>query len=814
MDYTQKEVLEASLEYFGGDDLAAKTFVDKYALREGDIYHELTPADMHDRLAGEFARIEQSYDHGCPPFFALSKERIRMALGGFDWIVPAGSPMYGIGNPYAVVSLSNCTVIDSPEDNLSSIYERGRDLANLFKRRCGAGIDISSLRPDGSPVTNSARTSSGAWSFAEFYSYVSRHTAQQGRRGALMITMNIDHPDIAKFVTMKIDKTKVTGANISVMITDKFMEAVKADDWWYLQFPQAIDDEPLSSLVGTKHEIWRVRARELWRLICQTATDTAEPGIIFIDTYKRNLPLDYYPQFKSITTNPCSEILMSPYESCRLMSLNLKGFISHPHRRLAEFDWDMFKTHINIAVRLLDDLVDLEIECLDKIIAKADTTDERALFEKIKHTAHKTRRIGLGTHGLADALAALGLRYDDPGLARDTIREIYTTLRNEAYRTSIQLAIERGPFPDFNWELEKACPFLCNLPKDIYDQMSIWGRRNGALLTCAPTGTVSIMSQTSSGIEPVFANSYTRRRKLSDKDSGRVDFTDATKDQFEEHEVVHQNIQDYQRISHAEPGAKLPTWFITASEIDWLERVKIQGVIQRFIDHGISSTINLPEGTNAEVVEHLYEEAHKNGLKGLTVYVAGSRDGVLLTSRQQGSERPTMLPCEIHRVGVTHKGVYQQFVVLVSFKDEKPFEVFGGEAQFLNIPKHYVRGQITKQISKNSKNKYKLEASNSEEDIIVQDLGNTFQNNDYSSVSRLISLALRNGTALVDVVDQLLKEHDADFFAYNRVIARVLKQYIEDGTKSSVRCSNCGSKALRFEEGCFVCTDCGFAGCN
>ena len=812
MKYTREAALKASLKYFNGDDLAAKTFVDKYALQQGDVYYELTPADMHDRLAKEFARIERHYDGGCPPKLGLSQERIRRALDSFNWIVPGGSPMYGVGNHFAVVSLSNCVAIDSPEDSISSIYDRGRDLANLFKRRCGAGIDISTLRPDGAPVTNSAKTSSGAWSFAEFYSYVSQHTAQQGRRGALMITMNVEHPDIQKFVTMKCDRTKITGANISVMITDAFMKAVEADDWWYLQF-KALPTESPESLVGTKYEITRVRARELWRLICQTATNTAEPGIIFIDTYKRNLPLDYYPQYQSVCVNPCSEILLSAYDSCRLTSLNLKGFVVNPHRPDAEFDWSMFVAHIHIAVRLLDDLVDLEMECLDRIITKADTEDERFLFEKMKRAAHGARRIGLGTHGLADALAALGLRYDDPGLARDTIQKIYVTMRDETYKASIQLAIERGPFPDYNRELEKDCPFLQKLPRYLNDMMKIWGRRNGALLTNAPTGTVSIMSQTSSGIEPVFANQYTRRRKLTNDKAGRVDFTDATKDKFEEHTVNHKNVQDYLSINQLEPTDldQLPDWFVTASQIDWLERVRIQGIIQQYIDHGISSTINLPEGTGVKVVEQLYEEAHRCGLKGLTVYVAGSRDGVLITPR---SERPAVLLCAIHHVEVICRGVEQQFIVLISFKDQKPFEVFGGEAQFLGIPKHYIHGQITKHISKQSKNNYKLEAFNDEEDIVVQDLGHAFQNNEYSVVSRLISLALRNGTTLVAVVDQLLKEPNADFFAYTKVVARVLKRYIEDGTRSSVRCSECGSKALRFEEGCFKCTDCGFAGCN
>lgn len=807
--YTRDEVLTASLDYFGGDDLAAKTFVDKYALHKEDTYYELTPAGMHDRLTDAFFHIEERYDGNCPPHLGLPRKAIRDGLDHFRKIVPGGSPMHGVGNPWALVSLSNCVAIASPEDNISSIYERARDLANLFKRRCGVGIDISTLRPDGASVTNSAKTSSGAWSFAELYSYVSQHTAQQGRRGAMMITMNIGHPDVVKFVTMKRDLTKVTSANISVMITDAFMAALESDGMWYLTFPPLAQDTKLDDWLATvdgPHTI-EIRARDLWRLICKTATDTAEPGIIFIDNYRRNLPLEYYPDFKSVCVNPCSEILLSAYDSCRLMSLNLKGFIVHPHRDDAEFDWEDFKVHVNIAMRLLDDLVDLEIAALKRIVSIADTEDERQLFVKMCHAAKTARRTGLGTHGLADALAALHLRYDDPEKAREMIAGIYSTLRNEAYRASIQLAIERGPFPAFDWKLEKNCPYLRNLPEDIYDALAIWGRRNGALLTNAPTGTVSIMSQTSSGIEPVFANNYVRRRKLADDKAGRVDFTDAQGDKFEEHTVWHRNVEEYRRMH--KPEDALPSWFITAPQIDWSERVKIQGLIQTYIDHGISSTINLPKGTKVETVERLYREAYKSGLKGLTVYVDGSRDGVLLAEPQDWSQRPEVLPCEIHHVEVTCKGVTQQFTILVSFKDGRPFEVFGGESKYLGLPPKFKQGTIKKIKYRDRKNRYQLEVRQG----TVQDLGDTFQNNDYAALSRLISLALRNGTPLVSIVDQLRREQD-ELFTYSKVIARVLKRYIADGTRSTVRCDNCGSKSLRFEESCVTCTDCGYSGCG
>ena len=810
MSYTKEEALKASLDYYGGDELAAKAFVEKYALHKGEVFYELDPDDMHWRLANEFARIEQNYKN------PMNAESIFLALSGFKRLVPGGSPMSGIGNPYSTISLSNCVAVESPDDTISSIYERGRDLANLFKRRCGVGIDITTLRPDGSAVSNSAKTSSGAWSFADFYSYVAKHTAQQGRRGALMITLNVGHPDITKFITMKSDLGMTNSANISVMITDEFMEAVKADDYWYLQFkPRGIED-PSTFLASDgktlKYPVTRIPARELWHLICETATKTAEPGIIFIDNYRKNLPLDYYEEFKSVCVNPCSEILLSAYDSCRLLSQNLRGFVTRPYLPGANFNLREFKTCVNIAVRLLDDLVDLEIECLGKIGERADTQDERELFLRMQTAAQRGRRTGLGTHGLADALAAMNLRYDDPKIARDVIREIYATSRNEAYRASIQLAVERGPFPAFDWEVEKKCPFIQRLPEDIYDAMSIYGRRNGAILTNAPTGTVSIMSQSSSGIEPVFDNYYTRRRKVSEADG--YDSRGEDGEFYQNYKVANRNLEGYFK---ATGKTEIPEWFVTANDIDWSERVKIQGLIQEFIDHGISSTINLPRGTEPEVVEKLYLEAHECGLKGLTVYVDGSRDGILVRDEPKAEDwtiRPEVLPCEIFHTTVQHNGKDEQFTILVTIRDSMPYEVFGGNADALDLPKHYTHGQITK-IAGKKKHRYELKALNGGEPVIVRDIGGVFRNNEYSVLSRLVTLSLRNQTAVVDVVDQLLREPDANFFTYTKVIARVLKKYIHDGEKSAMRCPSCDSKdSLRFQEGCCVCTNCGFTGCS
>jgi len=806
MPYTKQEALEASLTYFEGDELAAKAFVDKYALHENDMYFERTPNEMHWRLANEFARIERNYPN------PLSGVDIFQALKGFKKIVPGGSPMSGIGNRHAVISLSNCVAVESPDDTLSSIYSKGRDLANLFKRRCGAGIDITTLRPDGSPVSNSAKTSTGAWSFADLYSYIAKHTAQQGRRGALMITLDVSHPDIYKFVTMKADMKCVTGANISVMITDAFMKAVKADDWWFLQFRPSAIEETMRPDGTLKFPISKVKARELWNLICKTATETAEPGIIFIDNYRRNLPLDYYPEFKSVCVNPCSEILLSAYDSCRLLSQNLRGFVINPFTPEANIDIVDFKKHVHIAMRLLDDLVDLEIECLQNIVKRADTEDERILFGKMENAAQRGRRTGLGTHGLADTLAALNLRYDDSGTARDVIRELYAMSRNEAYRASIQLAVERGAFPAFDWEVEKDCPFITQLPEDIYDMMKHCGRRNGALLTNAPTGTVSIMSQTSSGIEPVFDNYYMRRRKVAESDG--YDFRGEDGEYYQNYQVANHNLQQYFDITGK---TEIPDFFVTANDIDWHERVKIQGIIQEYIDHGISSTINLPRGTEVGIVQQLYEEAHECGLKGLTVYVDGSRDGILVRNpvkEEDWSIRPEVLPCEIFHANVQRGGETEQFIILVTTRDSLPYEVFGGKAEFLDLPKSYQYGKMTKIASK-PKNRYELEAINGGEPVIVRDIGIAFRNNEYSVVSRLATMALRSRTSVIKVVDQLLKEPDSNLFTYTKVIARVLKKYITEGERSSLRCPECDSKdSLRFQEGCFVCTNCGFTGCS
>jgi len=800
-------VTRETKEYFEGDDLATNVFITKYALRdkEGE-FHEKNPNDMHLRLTKEFARIEEKFGKK-----KLSEKQIFDHLKGFKKIVPQGSPMYGIGNNFVNASLSNCVVVDSPLDNISSIIDSGKDLANLFKRRCGVGLDISELRPEGAPVSNSAGTTTGAWSFADFYSYVCRMVGQNGRRGALMITMDIRHPDIESFVTMKRDLTKVTGANVSVKISDSFMEAVENDETFMLQFP-------VGSLAPkiTKE----IKAKELWDKIVESATATAEPGILMWDNITKNLPAHEYDAYKTICTNPCAEIPLSAYDSCRLISVNLKNFVSDPFTKQASFDFDDFGNTVRTAMRLSDDLVELEIEKIMAIMESCDTSDEQVLWMKLRKAAEGGRRTGLGTHGLADALASLRLRYDSDK-AIEIIDKIYETLKVEAYRESCNLAKERGAFPDFNWETEKNNAFIKSLPQNIRRLIKKYGRRNISILTNAPTGSVSIMSQTSSGLEPVFRNFYIRRRKISHNDTKtKVDFVDDVGDKWQEYKVFHKNIQDYLSIVGKGRGSKLPAFFVESDQIDWMRRVKIQETIQKHIDHAISSTINLPKGTPPKVVGELYKEGWKRGLKGITVYVDGSRTGVLVSASEEDTSfpqrdaacRPEVMKCEIHRPTIQGEG----WVVLLGLLDGKPYELFAGLSSKITLPKKYNYGTITKHPRKTTRSIYDLVLGETEEDeMVVNDIVSMFDNPNNAIMTRMISLSLRHGASVKFVVEQMQKDQDTDFTSFNKVVSRVLKKCIADGEKATDKmCPSCGSDGLVYQDGCVTCTHCGFAKCG
>jgi len=800
--YSREEVNKSSLEYFKGDELAANVFATKYALKSKDgKYLESNPEQMHKRIAAEFARIEAKFGGDN----ALSYETIYNDIVNFGYIVPQGSPMYGIGNNETIASLSNCVVVASPEDNVSSIMDSGKHLANLFKRRCGVGLDISNLRPEGMTVNNSAGTTTGAWSFADFYSYVCRMIGQNGRRGALMISLDVRHPDIEKFTKMKHDLTKVTGANVSIKISDDFMEAVEQDQDFVLRFPVDSSNPSYSKTI---------RARELWKEIVDSATRTAEPGLLMWGNIEKYLPAQSYASegFKTLTTNPCGEIPLSAYDSCRLISVNLKSFVVNQFESNSYFHFEKFESVVKRAMRLSDDLVELEIEKLTKIITASDTQDEKELWTNLLRACVDGRRTGLGTHGLADALACLGMPYDSAD-ALVTIDKIYNTLKEAAYTESVWLARERGSFVVFDWELEKDNAFIKSLSPSIQNAIKTFGRRNISILTNAPTGSVSIMSQTSSGLEPVFRNFYIRRRKLSHNEQDQTAaFVDVMGDKWTEYKVYHHNVQEYLKKFETD---EIPAFFTESDKIDWKRRVEIQGVIQKHIDHSISSTINLPKGTQPEVVSELYRLGWKLGLKGITVYVDGSRDGVLITETKKETfpqhnapKRPTTLEADIHNVTIKS----EKWTILVGLMDGKPYEILGGANKLVDLPKNAKKGQLLKTSTNKTQSRYDLIV----DDLTIRDVVKAFDNANQSAFTRLLSLSLRHGAPINYVVEQMQKEQDSDMFSFARSISRVLKQYVPDGTKATGQktCGDCGSTNLIYQDGCVTCSDCGNSKCG
>ena len=806
--YSEKEVREKTLEYFGGDELATNVFMTKYCLKDkqGNLT-ELSPEDMHVRLAKEFARMEEKFG-GTE---ALAYEEIYDLLKGFNQVVPQGSPMMGIGNNHVNVSLSNCVVVDNPADNISSIMDAGKHLANLFKRRCGVGLDLSNLRPQDTPVNNSAGTTTGAWSFADFYSYVCRMIGQNGRRGALMISIDVRHPDVLEFIKMKHDLTKVTGANVSVRITDDFMNAVMNDEDYELHFPVGAETPQFTNIV---------KATDVWQEIVESATKTAEPGILMWDNITKNLPAESYSAqgFKTLTTNPCGEIPLSAYDSCRLISINLKNFIKQPWTEDAHFDFKEFASVARKAMRLSDDLVELEVEKLEAILRAADTMDERELWANLLEACTKGRRTGLGTHGLADAIAGLGLAYDSPE-ALQVIDRIYDTLKVAAYTESVELARERGAFPVFNWETESDNGFIRTLPQDLRAAIKEFGRRNISILTNAPTGSVSIMSQTSSGLEPVFRNCYTRRRKLSHNEADQAaDFIDELGDRWKEFRVFHHNVREYLEKFGLD-DKKIPDFFTESDGIDWQQRVKIQAAIQRHIDHSISSTINLPKGTDPSTVGELYLEGWKLGLKGITVYVDGSRSGVLISNddkkdifpQRSAPKRPKELPCDIHHTTISG----EKWTILIGLWGGKPYEVMGGLSNLIEIPRRHTKGILVKHPRKTMNSVYDLRFGADDDETHIKNVVKVFDNPNNSIFTRMISLSLRHGAKINYVVEQLHKNSESDMFSFSRCIARILKNYIKDGERASEKtCPSCDSDGLVYMEGCVTCTQCGYAKCG
>lgn len=817
-DFSQ--AFEKSLSYFGGDELAANVFLTKYALttKSGEII-ESTPDDMHRRLAKEFARIESIYPN------PMSEEEIYSLFKDFKYVVPQGSPMSGIGNPYQIQSISNCFVIESPHDSYGGICKTDQELVQIAKRRGGVGFDISTIRPKGLSTGNCARTTDGIEVFMDRFSNSCREVAQGGRRGALMLTVSVHHPQIRDFVKIKRELTRVTGANISIRLTDEFLTAVKEDNTFELRFP--VDaKEPIVSEMES--------AKELWDEIIESAHACAEPGLLFWDTAKNLTPSDIYEEegFGSTSTNPCGEIILSPYDSCRLMLVNLTNFVDDPYTENASFNFDKLAEVSQKTQRLMDDMIDLEIEQIDKILNKiasdpepeAVKAIEKGMWDTVEKQARQGRRTGLGVTGVGDAVAAVGYRYGSQE-SIDFIEKLYKTLTVNAYRSSCNMAKERGAFPAYSHEKEAGHEYIeriLNADDDLRRMMKKYGRRNIAITTTAPAGSVSVLTQTTSGIEPAYMLSYTRRKKLTENDvDGRVDFIDDSGDRWQEYPVYHHGYKKWMDATGESAVEMSPYWKATSSDIDWVSKVKLQAAAQKWVCHAISNTTNLPADVDIETVKNVYMTGWELGCKGVTVYRDGSRAGVLVTTDDDGESefktysaptRPNELKCSIHHASI--KG--EAWTILVGKLDDRPYEIMGGLQKYIEIPKKHKKGTIIKTPYKTKNSRYDLRIGKNGDEILIKDIVSVFDNPNHAGFTRTISLALRHGAPIHYVVEQLQKDTEMDMFSFSKVIARVLKNYIKDGTVPGASvCDNCGAEdTLIYQEGCVSCTACGHSKCS
>jgi ribonucleoside-diphosphate reductase alpha chain len=837
--YTDEEAINASLEYFKGDALAARVWINKYALKdsEGKLY-ELTPDDLHHRLAKEIARIEKKYEN------PMDEQSIYALLKDFRYIIPQGGPMSGIGNDRQIVSLSNCFVIGNEDhsDSYGGILKIDQEQVQLMKRRGGVGHDLSHLRPQGSPVKNSALTSTGIVPFMERYSNTTREVAQDGRRGALMLSVSVKHPDAESFIDAKMTSGKVTGANVSVKIHDDFMQSLENKENYIQQFPI---DSPQPRYQK------EVNPEDLWRKIIHNAWKSAEPGILFWDTIIRESVADSYADlgFETVSTNPCGEIPLCPYDSCRLLAINLYSYVDQPFTENAKFNMDKFKEHVQAAQRIMDDIIDLEIEKIDGILAKiaGDPEDyevkrvEKNLWEKIKKKAVQGRRTGVGITAEGDMLAALGLRYgtDD---ATNFSESIHKTIAIEAYRSSIKMAKERGAFQIYDPTREKDNPFinrLRNQDPEMIEDMEKWGRRNISLLTIAPTGTTSLMTQTTSGIEPVFMPVYRRRRKVNPNDPNvRVDFIDEVGDQWEEYVVFHPKFSTWLKVNGYDPKAvgemdekelekiveKSPYYKASSRDVDWLNKVRMQGKIQKWVDHSISVTINLPENIEEEMVDKLYREAWKVGCKGVTVYREGSRDGVLISGSKKKDEippahkRPKVLDADI----VRFQNNKEKWIAFVGLMDGRPYEIFTGrqEDDVFMVPSTVENGKIIKNKDEEGNTRYDFQYKNKYGySTTFEGLSHQF-NTEFWNYAKLISSVLRHGMPIEKVTELVssLKLDNESINTWKNGVERALKRYIPNGTKASkegVQCPECKEKdSLVYQDGCVICTNCGYSKCG
>jgi ribonucleoside-diphosphate reductase alpha chain len=807
--YTYDQVLSDSVEYFNGDELAAKVFADKYALKNKDgSLNEHTPEDMHRRISKNIARIQKrKYS------YPLSEKKIYGLIDRFKYLVPQGSPMYGIGNPN-YVSIGNCFVLDPPEDTYNSILATDEQLVQISKRRGGVGIDLSKLRPAGSGTNNSSNTSTGVTAFMERYSNSIREVGQGGRRGALMESLSVHHPDVEAFATIKKDKTKVTGANISVRLTDEFLNAVQNNEEYVQRWP----------LTGKAKIKRSVSARKVWHTLISSAHEMAEPGLLFWDSIIKESPADCYDAFKSVSTNPCAELPLSAMDACRLLCLNLLSYVVNPYTDEAEFDFKLFFEHSQIAARMMDDIVDLEEECINRILTKIDSdpdteemkSRERSIWERILKSCVDGRRCGLGITALGDALASLGLTYgSDESI--EMSEKMYQALKLGAYTASVDMAEELGPFEVWDYEKEKSCPFLKRFKKDVleyngevlangkdlYERMKLVGRRNIAMLTIAPTGSVSTMTKTTSGVEPAWMLEYTRRKKGNPGDKKfRADFVDASGDSWMEFKVYHPQVAEWMKITGETDIKKSPWHGCCAPDLDWTQRVKLQSALQKHCDHSISSTVNLPNEATVEQVKEIYETAWKSGCKGITVYRDGCRTGVLITEPTKQKtvvKRPDDLPCEVYHISV--KG--EPYFVLIGLVDGKPYEVFSGRN---GVIEPGIKTGVIRKLKRP-----KCYRATFDDESQLQPITAACSDNE-EALTRMISMSLRHGAEINYVVDQLQKTQGV-MTSLSKAIARALKKYIPNGSKSSQKCGECGSNMI-FEEGCNKCPGCGASKCS
>ena len=853
--YSYEEAFEASLKYFGGDELAARVWVNKYAMKDsyGNIF-EKSPEDMHWRIANEVARIEKKYKN------ALTAEQVFELLDHFRYVVPAGSPMTGIGNHYQVASLSNCFVIglEGNADSYGAILRIDEEQVQLMKRRGGVGHDLSHIRPKGSPVNNSALTSTGLVPFMERYSNSTREVAQDGRRGALMLSVSIKHPDAESFIDAKMTEGKVTGANVSVKIDDAFMEAATEGKKYVQRFP--VSDEDYKNEVENLRIEKEIDAKVLWEKIVHNAWKSAEPGVLFWDTILRESIPDCYADlgFRTVSTNPCGEIPLCPYDSCRLLSINLYSYVVNPFTKEAYFDYDKFKKHVQLAQRIMDDIVDLEMEKIALIMHKIETDPQNQevkgaeyhLWEKIQRKSGMGRRTGVGITAEGDMIAAMGLRYGTQE-ATDFSVNVHKTLALSAYRSSVTMAKERGAFEIYDSKREAQNPFILRIKENdpqLWADMQKYGRRNIACLTIAPTGTTSLMTQTTSGIEPVFMPVYMRRRKVNPNDTNvHVDFVDEVGDSFEEYIVYHKKFLEWMKVNGIDTEkrytkaeidelvAQSPYYKATANDVDWLMKVKMQGAIQKWVDHSISVTVNLPNDVDEALVNRLYVEAWRSGCKGCTIYRDGSRSGVMIQvdeKKKKTEEEPKVeLPCKHPEVTevrpqtlecdvVRFQNNKEKWVAFVGLLNGYPYEIFTGlqdDEEGIVLPKTVTKGKIIKQQNPDGSKRYDFQFENKRGyKTTVEGLSEKF-NPEYWNYAKLISGVLRYRMPIDHVIKLVgsLQLKSESINTWKNGVERALKKYISDGTAASgLKCPNCGQETLVYQEGCLICTNCGSSRCG